>query len=286
MKTPLRKLVESDEQGYDLNLLRLKPKLERLSANHVPVLHLNALREADVKSVTGQLLHFIRQIRDSHARQIEVVDTIVKDLDEHHQEAVSQAAHAEVRRQLANFLKRLDALPPQGKPVYMALLHAVRKLHYRTVQASVVRHGDWHNLNVYLYLGAGTATDAQARSTKFFAQLEGLIEQLLADGNLAPAHGFLRQFAENAERWRTQFLETARRRGEELLREPLYEDHNLWGHCAAERGRGYRDRVADLLQEEGFENPDRQELLTILESNVQREWEGKVLQQFRKLCMA
>ena len=198
MKTPLRKLVESDEQGYDLNLLRLKPKLERLSANHVPVLHLNATREADVKAVTGQLLQFIRQIRDSYARQIESVDAIVKDLAEHHQEAVSQAAHAEVRRQLANFLKRLDALPPQGKPVYMALLHAVRNLHYRTVQASVVRHGDWHNLNVYLYLGTGTAADAQTRSVKFFAKLEGLIEQLLADDNLAPAHGFLRQLAENA----------------------------------------------------------------------------------------
>jgi transcriptional regulator with XRE-family HTH domain len=285
MKTPLRKLVESDEQGYDLNLLRLKPKLERLSASHVPVLHLNALRETDVRAVTGQLQRFIKQIRESHGRQIESVDAVVKDLAEHHQEAVSQAAHAEVRRQLANFLKRLDALPPQGKPVYMALLAAVRNLHYRTVQASVVRHGNWPNLNVYLYLGAGTATDAQARSAKFFTQLEGLIEQLLVDGNLAPAHGFLRQLAENAERWRARFLEIARRRGEELLREPLFEDHDLWGHCAAERGRGYRDRVADVLQEQGFQSPDRKELLTVLESHVQREWEGNVLDQFRKLCM-
>ena len=81
-------------------------------------------------------------------------------------------------------------------------------------------------------------------------------------------------------------METARRRGEELLREPLYEDHNLWGHCPAERGQGYRNRVADLLQEEGFEAPDRQELLTVLESHVQREWEGNVLEQFRRLCVA
>src|ERR1035438_9929009 len=125
-----------------------------------------------------------------------------------------------------------------------------------------------------------------ARSVKFFTQLAGLIEQLLADDNLAPAHGFLGQLAENAERWRAQFLETVRRRGEALLRDSLYEDHVLWGRCLAERGRDYRDRVADIIQEDGFESPDRQELLTALETHVQREWKARVLEQIRKLCKA
>ena len=170
----------------------------------------------------------------------------------------------------------------------MAFLHAVKTVHPRTVHASMVRNGDWQNLNTYLFLGVGTAADAQSRSQKFFSQLEGITEQMLADGNLAPAHGFLKQLANNAARWREQFLETSRRIGEELLRPPLYGAHSLWNHCAEEwgQGKGYRDRVAELLQEEGFEEPDRLKRLQLLESHVRKEWETKVLDQFRKLCIA
>ena len=66
--------------------------------------------------MNGQLQSFIKRIRESHARQIEGVDAIVKDLAEHHQEAVSQAAHAEVRRQLATFLDALTHCPRRGNP--------------------------------------------------------------------------------------------------------------------------------------------------------------------------
>lgn len=281
MKTPSRKLVESDEQGYELNRLRLKPQLDRLSANNVRVLHMNALRDPDVKAVVGQCKGFIQEVRSARAEQIDRVDKILEDLIEHHQEAVSQAAHKEVRRQLANLLERLHALPPQGKPVYMGVLNAVKSLHHRTVHAAVVRNGNWHNLNVYLYLGAGAAADAQLRSTKFFTQLEGQIEQMLTDPNLARAHGFLRQLAENAERWRAQFLETARRGSEELLREPLYRDYELWAECGVVRGQGYREQIADVLLNRGFEK--HKQLLEVLETHVQREWETKVLDQFRKL---
>ena len=145
------------------------------------------------------------------------------------------------------------------------------------------RRGDWHNLNVYLYLGAGTATDAQTRSMKFFTQFAALTEQMLADDRLAPAHGFLRQLAENAQRWREAFLETSRK-GEGLLRPSLHADHQLWSQCASVRGRGYRDRVADTLQHKGLEDGQRTELLDVLESTVQEEWDAKVIDQFRKLC--
>jgi hypothetical protein len=145
-------------------------------------------------------------------------------------------------------LKEIRApLPGFGEP----LLGAVRAAHWRTVEASVYRRGGWYNLNIDLYLGAGAAADAQARSSRFFAQLEGLIEQLLANASLAPAHGFLRQLAENAQRWREAFLDTARRKGEGLLRPSLHADNELWTHCAAVRGRGYRNQVARTLEQGG-----------------------------------
>ena len=70
MKLPSGERVETDEHGYELNVLRLKPILNKLHANKVPVLHLNATREEDVKMVTGHLEQRIREIRAAHVKQI------------------------------------------------------------------------------------------------------------------------------------------------------------------------------------------------------------------------
>lgn len=286
MTTPLKRRVKTEDEGYEWNARRRRPQLEALHADRVPILHLNATRPPDIAAVTDQLLGCVRQLREAFARQVQDVDAIVKDLAENYQQAQSKAANDRVREELGVLLRRLGELPEQEQAVYRRVLGAVHNAHWRTVEATVCRHGDWHNLNVYLLLGTGAAADAQARSGKFFAQLEGLVEQLLANPALAPAHGFLRQLAENAQRWREAFLEATRRKGEALLRPSLHGDHELWGHCAAVRGRGYRDRVAETLEHEGFEDTERTELLEVLESNVRSEWEEKVVDQFRKLCGA
>jgi hypothetical protein len=64
----------------------------------------------------------------------------------------------------------------------------------------------------------------------------------------------------------------------------LHADNDLWTHCAAVRGQGYRNRVAQTLEQEGLEDDARAELLEILEDNIQKEWEAKVIDQFRKLA--
>jgi hypothetical protein len=284
MKTAARRPVESDEQGYVMNGRRRKAQLEGLNAERVPILHLNATRSSDVQGVTEQLIDTIKTLRQSYVTKIAEIDTIVRDLVQNHEKAVSKAAHDKVRHQLEVLLKRLSALPERDHPIYMKLLAVMRSVHPRTLQASVTRHGEWDNLNVYLHLGSGAAADAQTRSMKFFAQLEGLIEQLLADESLAAAHGFLRQLSENAQLWREGFLETTRRKGKGLLRPSLHDDNDLWKHCASIHGSGYRNAVTDTIQQEGLEVEQRTELLDVLESNVQEDWDARVIDQFRKLC--
>ena len=110
MKTPLRERVKADEAGYELNVRRLGPKLERIHADQVPVFHLNATSEVDVKAVTGQLLHKIREVRQSYSKQVTDIDTLIKEVSQNHEEALAQAANAEVRRQLTMFLERCDSL--------------------------------------------------------------------------------------------------------------------------------------------------------------------------------
>src|SRR5260370_27003331 len=142
---------------------------------------------------------------------MEEVNRVVKRLLKGFATAISQAAHAEVGRQLGIFLRRHAKLPNSRRPVYMRLLHEEKNTHPMTVRASARRYGDWHNLDAYLFLGVGAAMDAQGRSTEFFARLNVLVEQFVADKNLEPAHEFLRQLQQNAGLWRAAYHKAAHR---------------------------------------------------------------------------
>ncbi len=276
--------VKTDLEGYDEKARQVSDSgIYRKYALKVPILFLNAASEADCQAVTEQLRDAVRRMRRVHVEQIARVAETVTQVKDNLRLAETEAAQRAVNHQLHIFLENNADLAQQTKQVFMVLIDAVRTIHAQSVKASVRRRGDWHNLNVHLYLGTGAAQEARVRSDLFFNRLEAILSQMLNDPKLTPTYRFLEQLKESATTWRYQFDAKVRQMGREIFVSAL-EDADVWQLCLAQRAPDYRGKVAqDLLS--WFRNvPVKMGLLQALEQNIKKEWERQVLNEFRKLC--
>jgi hypothetical protein len=190
-----------------------------------------------------------------------------------------------VRRRPAYSGSAQAGLPARTGAVHLRLDRAIREQHQRSVWATANRAGSWPTLDVYYYLGVGTAIDAKKRTNPAADGLQELIANMIGDESLAPAHGFLRELQSNARTWRDQFIEAVTRIGESTFRPALKDAGDLWRRCSDRYGLGpgYRDDVADFIRA-WFDHGDQVELYALLEQHVVRAWEQHFIARLGSLC--
>ena len=137
---------------------------------------------------------------------------------------------------------------------------------------------------MYHYLGIGVAIDAQERCKVQVLELEAALGRMLADDELVPVHGFLKEALKSIGYWRDEFLQTAARLGKDSFRPALREAVGFWKACADEYGRGYgfRDRVAQHFQK-WFEHSGQIGVFESLESALSEQWSICVAANVEKL---
>ena len=284
MKDDTGYVVESDDEGYALKHDQVQGTLQRIGIKGIPVRFFNAVSDdsAEINEVISKQIESTRAVE---VDRISGIHAAIDQLIENQQERHAVAAQQEVNRKLKAFIERHRKLPNRKRQAHDSLLYAVRTTHPSTIWATTRRGGSWGNLDVYYFLGTGTATDANLRSRPALHGLGELLRDILDDKELKPAHRFVQQLQSTIPDWNGNLAESTRQAGSLIFRPALEDDDELWDECEDIYGRGrpFRDEVAEKLRY-WFEDPVREPLHKRLERAVQETWEQEVLTPLETIC--
>ena len=99
-------------------------------------------------------------------------------------------------------------LGARERHAYEEVLRTVQGVHFAsTLWAATRRSGEYYGLNIIHQIGVGSARDARLRSQDWFSKIEGHINELKADEDLAFAKHSIDQIGAVAEASRRTFLE-------------------------------------------------------------------------------
>jgi transcriptional regulator with XRE-family HTH domain len=282
MKDDSGQPAETDEDGYQLKTDQVQATLKRIGADGLPIRFFNAI--TDEPAATGQaLLDRIVHMRQLQAERIASLEKTINNLIKNHEIAAARAVRQEVIRQLSIFIKTHRSIGERLRPVHHDLITAIQTVNARSVWATARRQGQWHNLDIFYYLGAGAATDAKRRVQPIFQELQGVLTNMLGDPQFETGYEFLNEVRTNSEYWREQFLEAVKRDGQETFRPALQDAAGLWADWENRwgGGPGYRHDIAEIVRT-WFE--EHEPLHRKLETKVRTSWRTEVLGPLRELC--
>jgi len=277
--------ADTIEEGYRLKREQAGSKMAQFKdGDKVPILFFNSMDD-DRSGLSKSLIEGVQKMRNGQVERISQVYSAVRELIKSLGETKSKAAHTEVIRRLKQFVNKQCKLPERTQKPHQRLIEALQLLHPRTVWATTRRNGTWSGLDVYHFLGVGTATDAQARSQTIFSGLDGVLADMSNDEQLAPAVEFVSELRKNVSSWRETFLSEATTVGRELFRARLFEHEHLWTTCADfwGDGPGFRNAVANELRL-WCEDSKQADLLETVEKRVITLWDEAFVEPLRKLC--
>lgn len=241
-----------DEDGYNMKREQIRRTLASGDGamNDVPILFFNAKKD-DAAKLRGQLIEQVVRLRKSYEKRLLDECAAVNDVVQHHKVQAFTSAVQAVADQLSNFLGAHAPLPPRVRQPSAELIEAMDKIRYAsTIWAMTRRKGEYYKFSVSHQVGAGGAKDALLRSKTWFEKLQGVLDTLKQDPDLALAKNTIKQVEVSAEGWRRTFAEAARTAAVEVYRGPLQADVGLWSHCAAQwgAGPGFKSRVEGIIR--------------------------------------
>jgi hypothetical protein len=259
-------------EGYDIKIAQVEDALQKIK---IPVL--SAFAFDAVKDNPNEFTKFaVKKISELRKIQSDAAAIAVAEVNEViaiYQKDKTLAAINAVSLKLSRFAKDQAILPKTPQRTHDRLLGAIRTLHARTVWATARRAGDFHNFNVFQYIGDSAAAEAKGLSSSVVSALSGVIKLDLSDPQLEGARGFLTQIQTYASQWETDFIDAVRHQAVSVYKEPLENDRALWKNCAEDYGLGfgnYREGVSQKLSQWFKENIKLREEL---EYRIARAWE-------------
>ncbi|MBU2732707.1 helix-turn-helix domain-containing protein [Acidithiobacillus ferridurans] len=242
-----------DEDGYQMKCGQILRTLAigDGALNGVPIVFFNAKKD-DAAKVRGQLIEQVVRLRESHEERLLNECAAADEVIRHHETQAFTSAVQAVADQLSNFLGAHAPLPPRIRQPLEELIDAIDSIRYAsTIWAMTRRNGEYYNFSVSHQVGAGGAKDALLRSKTWFEKLQGVLDTLKQDDDLALAQKTIQQVEVSAEGWRRDFAEAARTAAVEVYRGPLEADVDLWSNCAAQwgAGPGFKVRVRKIIRD-------------------------------------
>jgi transcriptional regulator with XRE-family HTH domain len=279
--------IETEEEAYKQKQSEVQRKLRKLQQKSnkelkMPIFFFNASSEVPVQ-VEELLNKPLETLRLTHVKPlleaVDALDVLIKDIEEKN----AREARKKVIAALNIFLEQNPQLPLLEQRVDEYLMKEMSKAHPRKVLATVRRGGSLDSLNVYVILSNGVRNIAWHSSKEPYYGLRGIINNLLGNSDLKPAHNFLKQINANWSVWREDFLKYAEQTGKQVFQFQLEYDFN-WAECAAMYGQGgqFRKRVISKL-EQWFQDSEQEHLHDLLNHRLENAWQEKVLEQLSNL---
>ena len=273
-----------DDDGYNLKREQILRTLAGGDGSFrgVPILFFNAKKDDGAKG-RGEIVEQVVRLRKTYEERLLDECAAADEVIRHHETQAFTAAVQAVADNLGNFLGAHAALPPRVRQPSQELTEAMGSIRYAsTIWAMPRRKGEYYNFSVSHQVGAGGAKDALLRSKMWFEKLQGVLDTLKHDEDLALARKTIQQVESSAAGWRRAFADAARTAAVEVYRSPLEADVDLWSRCAAQwgAGPGFKLRVERIIRE-WFEA--RTELNQKLETVMVALWEESVIRPLERL---
>lgn len=273
-----------DDDGYNLKREQILRTLAGGDGSFrgVPILFFNAKKDDGAKGrreIVEQVVRLRKTYEERLLDECAAADEVIR----HHETQAFTAAVQAVADNLGNFLGAHAALPPRVRQPSQELTEAMGTIRYAsTIWAMTRRKGEYYNFSVSHQVGAGGAKDALLRSKMWFEKLQGVLDTLKQDDDLALARKTIQQVESSAAGWRRAFADAARTATVEVYRGPLEADVDLWSRCAAQwgAGPGFKVRVERMIRD-WFEA--RTELNQKLETVMAALWEEAVIRPLERL---
>jgi transcriptional regulator with XRE-family HTH domain len=234
--------VENDQEGYDLKRADVEMRLTQLGLQSISIEFFNARNDAPTLLRTV-LLSRVREVRATWGRRASALEMTVEDLILNHKKKQTEAVFKEVMHRLNTWLSKNREVGNIAEQAQQELVKAIHQAHWRSVWASVRRRGDWDNLSYYHQLGYGARTIAAKHILKKISAFEIIVQNLLDDKELAPAHQMLEQTRQLLHSKADEVLKNMEIAGKEAFADDLKADTEFWNALQMESGTGYRDRI-------------------------------------------
>ncbi len=270
---------ETVEDGYLMREEQAREALARESLPDVPIFFYNALHESS-QTIWNQLNSRLAAMRDRHrerAHQLSVAaDALISDAD--------AAASLEARGRIAETIDRLvvrhGELPTQIRAAHQNVVDQARTSNASSIAASMFRRGGWSNFSIHHLLGVGVRADAAARSNGLIAAIDEHLADLESRfEHLADVQQSITSLREDLKEWEQDYLGQALALGRTAFKRNLDEANDLWKNCMTRwgQGPGYRDEIADMLQDWFETEPDLDQARRQIDSGLNQIWKEIIL---------
>jgi transcriptional regulator with XRE-family HTH domain len=269
--------VHSSEEGYDLKAEEVELKLHPLGLGGLPIQFFNAAEETPTILRTFLGLR-IEAIQDEHRRELREIINGARALLLNYEKEQAQEVMRAAARHLTTWLQNNSALKqPSSRRVRDSLASATRAAHVKTIYASVIREGEWANLDYAHQVSHGARRVAAAMAEPRLKGFREVATNLLNNDEYEDAHDLVRQTIRALENGFDALIRKTQLVGQSIYADEMRPDLDFWRSCHREwgQGRGYRERVAQR-NERWFEDPGHDDGDARVIETVTSEWAASV----------
>lgn len=279
-------IAEDAEAGCDLKREQIEIRLAALQVPTMSVRFLNAREDSgDAPEFRGHIEAMVGALRESSRKNLGEIASAVEFLEGNLEEEQTRLAFDHVFKQLLAWMNKHRALGEFQPEVEKGLISQIQSVHWKSVQATLYRRGEWHNLNYYYQLGFGARKLAAKLIGERLDGLNHVVKNLADTPDYADTRPFLGQLLQLIEGLSATHLDRVQDAAKSAFLSTLKEDVAFWDECQAVSGSPYRDKIASR-SEEWFRHSARESIRKFLRDQMESNWQeivkrlGAVLSEF------
>jgi transcriptional regulator with XRE-family HTH domain len=269
--------VGTAEEGCEIKADEIRLKLNALGLADLALAFFNAA-EDDPGVLRSFLQARIAAVRDRHRDSLREIVAGANALLANYEKEQAREATREAARQLTRWLRHNGELTERiSRHVHDSLLTATASAYPQTINAAVVREGNWHKLNYGHNLSHGARRMAAQAAERKLDSFREIAKHLLLDEKLTDAHDLVRQALRVLEAGFDDLIRKVQLVGQSIHADELIADAEFWRDCEREwgRGSGYRDRV-NTHNKEWFEEKRGHEADRRVLAVIHEEWKNAI----------
>ncbi|HIF9380377.1 TPA: hypothetical protein ACX6RR_000165 [Photobacterium damselae] len=241
--------VGDKEDGRDIKAEQVKGELsQKYAVRGLDIEFYDAKTDFN-SNVLDSLVNKVKKLHNNHESRLLEISNSVSELES---EIISESAVTAINHVqliLEPWLKKSKACVPTLSDYYSPLVFSIKSkgTYAASVRASVNRNGDWHNLNYYQELAVASRAQCVSKIDPLRNELIILIDNMLYQDELKPAHSLLKQLRNTTEVRLDNISQLALTKGRSVYENKLRSDQPFWAKAYSQwgKGSGYKDRVAE-----------------------------------------
>lgn len=268
--------AQSADEGYELKAEEVRLKLHPLGLTTLPLAFFNAAEDPP-ENLRSFIMERIRAVQEFHRSALREIIEGANSLLANYEKEQAREAMRGASRNLTTWLDHNASLSPSSATgrVHESLVAATGSAHPRTIYATVVRNGEWPNLDYAHQLSHGARRVATQLMETKLSGFKTIAKNVLDDDQFADARDLVQQVMRMIDEGFDVIVRTAQLVGESVQTDELAKDVAFWQQCGAESGRGYRNRI-NGHNRHWFEQQHNGEAEKRVIEAVSQRWNGAV----------